>query len=66
MCDKKTEEEQTPETVSYEGAGAIVTDRIRIYQGWLVRTVVNNGRGVSVHTVVVEDLNHRWDLKGCL
>ena len=39
------------------------TDRLKVPRGWLVRTYLSHSRGVSVHTMFLEDTRHTWKLK---
>ena len=42
------------------------TDRMKVPQGWIVRSSVSSGSyqgGVSVHQIFVQDPNHDWVLE---
>lgn len=43
--------------------GVMITERVYIRNGWLVRTVVVTSNGVSVNQIFVNDIDREWKLK---
>jgi len=37
-----------------------ITDRIKVPNGWLVRTIDSFTEGISVHQIFIEDKYDRW------
>jgi len=38
------------------------TSRLRVPDGWIIRTIVRNSEGISVHTFFLKDIMTHWDL----
>lgn len=46
-------------------AGEMVSDRLRVPQGWLVRTILRGGLGqqISCSQLLIQDSDHTWVLE---
>jgi len=40
------------------------TSRLRVYGGWIIRTIAVTSEGVGVHTFFMQDVMNVWKLKG--
>jgi len=40
------------------------TSRLRVYGGWIIRTIAISSEGVGVHTFFMADVLNVWKLKG--
>jgi len=49
------------ELISVDLDLGLVTDRLKIPQGWIVRSRINH-KSSSIHQIIVIDLNHEWKI----
>ena len=39
------------------------SQRLWIPKGWIVRSYLDGHRGKAIHQIIVDDLEHTWELK---